>query len=268
MTNDTAYVRGRTSRKTGLSWAIFLNRYMHEVARHSLRPRTFNRNQEIFQKHIVPDLGIIKLHALRPDQVQALYARKLEDGLSKRTVQYIHAVLHKALNQALKWGLVTRNVSDLVEKPRPKRKTFKTWSAGEVNQFLDAVSDHRWYPISALAVYTGMRQGEILGLHREVVNLDDRILHVGHQINTVRGEGLVLSEPKSDKARRPITLPPSAVEILDSYFDPLGICSGLIFTTSTGKPISPRNLIRHFKAVIKETGLPEIRSVGPGGAIF
>lgn len=122
----------------------FLDRYMEDVARQSLRPRTYDRNYDIVGNHIKLDLGNIKLTALRPDQVQSFYTKKLNEGLSKRTVQYIHAVLHKALNQALRWGLVTRNVTDLVEKPRPKRKTFTRWSADEVNQFLEAVSNHRW----------------------------------------------------------------------------------------------------------------------------
>ena len=179
--------------------------------------------------------------------------------MSKRTVQYIHAVLHKALNQALKWGLVIRNVIDLVEKPRPKKKTFKTWSADEVNQFLSAVSDHRWYPIYTLAIYTGMRQGEILGLHREDINLEKGVINVRHQVSAIRGQGLVITEPKSEKARRPITLPSSALDILKSHLELIDGGPGLVFTTSTGRPNSPRNILRHFKVVIERTGLPEIR---------
>jgi len=237
----------------------FLDRYIDDVARHSLRPRTYDRNNDIVNNHIKPDLGNIKLSALRPDQVQSFYTKKLNEGLSKRTVQYIHAVLHKALNQALKWGLVARNVTDLVEKSRPKRKTFTTWSADEVNHFLDAVSDHRWYPIYAVAVYTGMRQGEILGLHRGNINCEQGVDNVRHQISAIRGQGLVITEPKSERARRPITLLPTALDILKSHLKLINEGPGLIFTTSTGRPISPRNVLRHFKLVIEQTGLPEIR---------
>ena len=237
----------------------FLDRYMEDVAKNSLRPRTYNRNIGIVRNHIKPELGNIKLNALRPDQVQSFYAEKLSEGLSKRTVQYIHAVLHKALNQALKWELVTRNVTDLVEKPRPKRKTFTTWSADEVNHFLEAVSTHRWYPIYVLAIYTGMRQGEILGLHREDINLERGAINVRHQVSAIRGQGLVITEPKSEKARRLITLPPSALQLLKSHLELIEDASGLVFTTSTGRPISPRNILRHFKKIIEQTGLPDIR---------
>ena len=237
----------------------FLDHYMEDVAKHSLRPRSYERHNSLVINHIKPELGNIRLNSLRPDQVQSFYTKKLNEGLSKRTVQYIHAVLHKALDQALKWGFVARNVTDLVEKPRPKRKEFTTWSADEVNRFLEAVTDHRWYPIYTLAVYTGMRQGEILGLYREDINLDRGVINVRHQVSAIPGQGLVISEPKSEKARRPITLPPSALDILETYLELVGVESGLVFMTSTGRPISPRNILRHFKSVVKKTGLPEIR---------
>lgn len=150
-------------------------------------------------------------------------------------------------------------MTDLVEKPRPKRKTFTTWSADEVNQFLEAVSDHRWYPIYALAIYTGMRQGEILGLHQEDINLEKGVINVRHQVSAIRDQGLVITEPKSEKARRPITLSQSVLDILKAHLELIDKGPGLVFTTSTGKPISPRNTLHHFKMIIEKTGLPEIR---------
>jgi len=83
----------------------YLNRYMADVAVHSLRPRTYERYSDLIRKHINPELGNIKLNELRPDQVQSFYTRKVNEGLSKATVQYIHAILHKSLKQALMWGL-------------------------------------------------------------------------------------------------------------------------------------------------------------------
>ena len=237
----------------------FLERYMEDVAIYSLRPRTYERYLGIIKNHIEPDIGRIKLHALRPDQVQTFYTKKLNEGLSKHTVRYIHAVLHKALNQAFRWSLVIRNVADLVEKPRLERKAISTWSADEVNRFLDAVSEHRWYPIYTLAVYTGMRQGEILGLHREDVDLGNGIINVKHQLSVIRRQGLVITEPKSEKARRPITISASVIDIIKHHLGLIDKGPGLLFTTSTGNPISPRNVLRHFKTVIEQTGLPEIR---------
>jgi integrase len=217
-------IRQRNQVKEGLYVAddqlragAYLDRYLEEVSVNQLRPRTYNRHYDLVNIHIKPEIGYIKLSALSAGQVQALYTKKLDEGLSKRTVQYIHAVLHKALNHALKLGLVVRNVTDLVEKPKPDKKIFQTWSIDEVIRFLDVVRDHRWYPIYVLAVYTGMRQGELLGIHREDIDLDKRVIQVRHQISAIRGRGLTITEPKSEKANRPVTLPTSAIQALEAY---------------------------------------------------
>ena len=121
----------------------FLNRYLKDVARHSIRPTTFTAYSNLVRLHINPVLGNIFLHQLRPDHVQSLYTQKINEGLSRRTVQYIHAVLHKALKQTFKWELVNRNVSDLVDVPKPRKKTFLVWTAEQVKQFLAAVEGHQ-----------------------------------------------------------------------------------------------------------------------------
>ena len=235
----------------------FLNRYLKDVARHSIRPTTFTAYSNLVRLHINPVLGNIFLHQLRPDHVQSLYTPKINEGLSRRTVQYIHAVLHKALKQAFKWELVNRNVSDLVDVPKPRKKTFLVWTAEQVKQFLAAVEGHQWYTIYILATFTGMRQGEILGLQISDVDLDNGIIQVRHQLTNIRGEGLTITRPKTEKSRRPITIPKTALKALKGH---LKFVEGdLIFTTRSGKPISPRNIVRHFKSVIEREGLPEIR---------
>ena len=228
----------------------FLDRYIEDVASHSLRPRSLERNISLVNLHIKPEIGNIRLTALRPDQVQRMYSKKLREGLSARTVEYIHAVLHKALKQAVKWGMVIRNVTDLVEKPKPKRKIFKTWNPDQVKQFLSAVEDHRFFRLYLLAIYTGMRQGELLGLHYE--DISNCTIHVKRQVSAIPGQGLVITEPKTEKSRRPISISTEVAEAI-------GAGEGLIFQTSSGRPVSPRNVLRHFKQVIAQEGLPDIR---------
>ena len=235
----------------------FLDRYMEDVASHSLRPRTYESHAGYVRNHIKPELGHLKLTSLRPDQVQAFYTKKLNEGLAKRTVQYMHAILHKALKQAMKWGLVVRNVTDLVDTPSPDRKPPEIWSPEQVNTFLEAVKEHRYFPIYVVAVYTGMRQGEILGIHKSDVDLEKGVIHVRYQIQPIRGKGLTVTEVKTKKSRRPVTIPSTALDVLKKHL--LTVDEGLIFTTSTGNPVSARNLYRHFKKVIKKTGLPDIR---------
>jgi integrase len=235
----------------------FLDDFMENVAKHSLRPRSYQRSRELVDYHIKPALGNVKLSSLDPRRVQAFYSSKLDKGLSKRTVQYIHSVLHRSLEQALRWGLVNRNVTDLVDKPKPDKKPVKTWSADEVNRFLRAVEDHRWYPIYILAVYTGMRQGELLGLHKSDVDLDKGVIHVKHQLSEIRGVGLVITEPKTERSRRPITLPATALQVLKNHLTDFE--GSLLFTTSTGNPIRASNIVQHLKKVTEEEGLPKIR---------
>jgi integrase len=110
-----------------------------------------------------------------------------------------------------------------------------------------------------LAVYTGLRQGEILGLHNEDIDLDNGVIKVKHQVTVVRGHGIVVTEPKSATSLRPVTLPQSAINALAHHLEQNSEVSGLVFTTTTGKPVSPRNVYRHFKIVTREIGLPEIR---------
>ncbi len=249
--------------------ADFFNRYMRDVAAHKLRPTTIQSHSSVVRLHIKPEIGNIKLVRLRPDHLQNLYTRKLESGLSRRMVQYIHSVIHVVLKQALRWGMVTRNVSDLVSPPTPKKKTFETFSPEQIREFLSAVEGHRWENIYILASATGMRESELLGLRWQDVDLEKGVLQVRQIVVYIVGQGLQFSQPKSEKSIRPITLPEYAIDALKDQKERQTLLiqsmgdkwkeHGLVFTTNIGTPISPRNMIRHFKQVIENTGLPDLR---------
>lgn len=234
----------------------FLDHYIEDVAKHSLRPRTLESHTGYIRNHIKPELGRIKLADLRPEQLQAFYTKKLNEGLARRTVEYLHAIIHKTLDQALRWGLVSRNVSDLVDPPRPKRKAPVIWNAEQIQTFLEAVEGHQYYPIYVVAVYTGMRQGEILGIHKQDVDLKSGTINVRHQLQPIKGKGLTVTQVKTDKSRRPVTLPETALTVLQEHLETLD--SGLIFTTSKGNPIWAQTLYRHFKNTTKKLGLPDV----------
>jgi integrase len=252
-----AIYAGNWVEKEKVTFEDFLNRYMDESARYTLRPTTFQSYLSLINHHILPEMGNIRLTALRPDHLQKLYADKLTGGLSKRTVQFIHSIIHKVLDNAFKQGLVSRNVSDLVDPPKVTKKPLNTWSTEQVKQFLLVIVDHKWEAIYTLAIATGMREGEILALHWE--DIKGNILSVRHSLQVIKGEGMVISEPKSDSSKRTINLPNYVYETLLKHQDKTGRTKGLVFTTSTGKPISPRNLVRDFKSLLAKHGLPEIR---------
>lgn len=256
-TQKSAVLKGTYVTDDKLTLGDFLDRYLEDVAKHSVRPKTFSTYKGYVDNHVKVELGKIKLASLRPDHVQAFYSKKLADGLSTRTVEQMHAILHKALKQALRWGLVNRNVTDLVSAPRPKRNPRQLWSVNQVNTFLKATETHPYYPIYLLAVYCGMRQSEILGIHREDVDLERGIINVRHTLQRVQGQGLIIQNVKSQKSKRAVVVPSTALKALRIHL--VNVERGLIFTTSKGTPVDARELVRHFKKVINEVGLPDTR---------
>jgi len=236
----------------------FLDRYMRDVAEHTLRPKTIEAYRYLIRMHIQPELGKIRLSQLRPEHLQSLYAQKLNSGLSRRTVQFAHSILHKVLGQALKWGLVVRNVADLVDPPRVKRKAPETLSAEQAVQFLEQVRSSRFYPMYCLA-FIGLREGEILGLHIEDFDVRNQTIAIRHAVQYLMGKGLVITEPKTEKARRQIKLPDFVYKALLAHCAGLSRKAGLMFTTANGTPFSPRNLFRDYKEQLKAGNLPDIR---------
>lgn len=239
----------------------FMANYMEVVGKHTLRPRTQEMQEVFVRVHINPALGKIKLKDLRPDHLQSFYSQKISSGLSKRTVQLLHVTLRTALKQAVKWGLVARNVTDLVQAPRPIKKAAPFYTKEQLNTFLDAVRGHRWYLIYLLLVYGGFREGEVLGIHNEDCDMVNRVINVRHTVITLKS-GLVIGEPKTKTSKRAVTLPKIAYDELKKHLEQLDRNQGLIFTTSTGGPISSRNLIRDFKKAISGAGLPDLNVHG------
>lgn len=233
----------------------FLDQYMISQEP-SLRPKTIDSYQYLIRKHITPELGNYKLTQLRPDMVQSFYTLKAKSGLSKRTVQYMHVVLHKALDQAMKWGLVMRNVTDLVDPPSPAKKSPVTWTVQQSKKFLEQVKNSRFYPMYALA-FIGLREGEILGLGVSDFNREAHTITVRQQVQYLPGKGLIISEPKTEAAKRTIKLPEFVYKALKNH--PINENQTLMFVTANNTPFSPRNFLRDFKEQSKAAELPEIR---------
>jgi integrase len=147
----------------------------------------------------------VKLSKLTPAHLQGFYRSKLDSGLSPRTVQYIHVVLHRALKQALRWGLVVRNVAEAVDPPRVPKKDITPLSPDQARTFLEAASGDRLEALYVLAIHTGMRQGELFSLRWHDVDLDAGV---------VRVRGI-----KSARSRRTVTLSETALDALRSHLE-------------------------------------------------
>lgn len=262
----------------------YLERWLSDAVKHATRPRTFQSYSELAAWYIVPTLGRHKLTALQPSHVQNLYADLLEQGrrtgggpLSTKTVRNVHGCLHSALEQAVKWGLVPRNVAGLVDPPRVRRKEIQALDNGQVRSLLAAADGTRWEALLTLAIATGMRQGELLGLKWSDVDLDTRALQVRRQL----GRDGTFAEPKTSKARRKVELPSYAVAALREHRarqNELRLKwgvewdgQGLVFCTLAGYrgkkaepdsgtrpggPLQARNVAREFHKLLERAQLP------------
>src|SRR5215208_6540690 len=183
----------------------YLDRWLNDSDRGSVRTSTYERHEQIVRLHLKPALGRVKLSKLTPAHVQGLYRDKLDSGLAPATVQKIHAVLHKALNQALKWNMIPRNVADAVKAPRPAPEEMHPLSPDEARKLIEAASGDKLEALYILAVHTGMRQGELLALKWENLDLNEGVIRIRHTLARSGGR-IALGEAKTKGSRRPIYL--------------------------------------------------------------
>jgi len=256
------------------SLCTYLAAWLAEVVRPGLAPKTHEGYVYIVGL-ITPALGKVPLDKLTPQHVQKLLNDLLAGGgtggrgLSPRTVQYARATLRRALGQALKWGLVTRNVATLIDPPKSRREEVQPYSEEEARRLLDAVTGDRLEALYTTALALGLRQGELLGLRWEDVDLAKGKLQVRQQVQQLRGQPPIIKTLKTRASRRDLDLPAALVERLAAHrerqrreFAAKGRDwpgAGLLFPSTAGTPLIPRNLTRHYKRLLRRAGLPERR---------
>jgi integrase len=206
--------------------------------------------------------------------VQTLYRDRLDSGLSPATVNKIHTVLHKALSQAVRWSLIPHNVTDAAKAPTPTPEEMRPLSPEEARRLLAAARGDRLEALYVLAVTTGMRRGELLGLKWSDVDLENATVSVRRTLmRTDNAKRIALGEPKTKKSRRTIRLTPHAAEVFGEhlqrqlrYMEILGdhySDQGLVLTTERGTPINPSNLRqRSLAPLLRKAELPHIRFHG------
>lgn len=245
------------------------------ATRATIRPSTWESYRQKVEVHIVPGLGNVQLAALTPGRVNAFYARLSENGrvdgqgLSARSVRYVHAVLRKALADAVRWGRVARNVAALADPPREQRRTqIQTWSTAELRAFLDQVTSDRlqamWRPLAS----TGMRRGEVLGLRWEDVDFELATLAVRRAWVEVNGRA-AWSDPKTARGRRVVALDPLTLADLRAHraqqaeerlaLGPAYDDGDLLFCETNGTPLNPAVVSKRFRRIVTELGVPAIR---------
>lgn len=260
----------------------WLDKWLSVYAKQRVDITSYGLYETLVRCHIKPSLGDIELQKLRPIDIQQVYAEKLKNGrldgssgLSAETVTRIHNILHSALKQAIKEGLITRNAVQAVDRPKIVRKEIKPLAREAVERFLGAARKDRLYALFVMAVGTGLRRGELLGLKWEDINLEKGTLSVRRTLARVKAENgltrtvLKLKEPKTGRSRRMIALATFVLQALKAhkarqaqeklFFGQKYHDNGLVFATEDGRPVDPRNFTRRYTKLMKEAKLEHTR---------
>ncbi|EJQ91283.1 site-specific integrase [Bacillus toyonensis] len=233
-----------------------------------VKKQTLNTYRWIVEKHIIPAIGDVELTKLNPMIIQGLYNKLTkEKALSDENIQKVHTLINDSLKKAERWGLIARNPAALVDRPKAVKKEITVWNVEEVRQFLKyAKKSGRYYIAFLLALTTGMRQGEILGLRWKDVDFENGCVRITQTLSSDGKDLLPYTKTKSGS--RTIDLPEETVIALKKHW--LFIRGerekhrsyknlDLVVCTEFGTPTHKSNIRRVFKSIIKKADIPKIR---------
>jgi integrase len=207
--------------------------------------------------HLVGGLGGGSLRLLSPLEVERFEQQLLASGRSAKTVANVHSVLHRALADAVRDGLVDRNVASLVSPPRAERPEMTTWTVAELKQFLRSVEGHRLYAAFVVLATTGMRRGEVLGLQRGDVDLARAELSVRRTVGVVDGR-IEIGPPKSASSRRLVALDTTTAAVLADHLEQRA-GPVWVFPGEGDGPLNPASFSTTFDRLVARAGVPRIR---------
>ena len=236
----------------------------------AVKPRTVDSYKSTVKNQIKPAMGAIRLDALNAHTIQGFY-NSLGDRLSAKTVKNTHGILHKALQQAVANGYISFNPADACIIPRAVRKELHPLDEAQISIFLQAIRGHRFEALFTITLFTGMREGEVLGLTWDAVDHEKGTLLINKQLQKDRGKcgEYRLVTTKNSKGRC-ITLAPFVVTLMKDvrrqqlrwrlqnarcWDNPMN----LVFTDELGGHLMPHTVYHRFKAVVEAMGCPEVR---------
>jgi len=252
---------------------ITVDRYIQDwlqAVQPTVRASTYSKYESALRLHVSPTLGRQPLARLTAQQVSQLYGDLLAAGLSPQSVVHVHRVLHRALRQAVRWGVLARNVTDLVDPPRVPRREMRVLTPEQVQVLLAGVRVGKLDALLTLATTTGMRQGELFGLRWSDVDLGKAHLTVRRSLVRAPGGGSTFAEPKTSGSTRRVQLSTLAVDALRRHWrrqqddrrraGAFWQDTDLVFTSRHGNPLNPQNLLqRDFYPLLARLELPKVR---------
>lgn len=255
---------------TSLTVGEWLDTWLKEY-KINLRPETKASYEMHIRIHLKPDLGKIRLNKLTTHQIQHLYNKLTnERGLSPKTVKNVHGALHAALEQAKINGYLRVNPSEGVTLPKKEKEELRIMDSDDVSTFLRAIEGDEYELPLFVALFTGLRQGELLGLTWDCVDFHKGTLLINKQHNRAKGEKDFHFSPLKNSRPRVLTPASAVMDALreqqrrqTQWATELGSAwdnsENLVFTTQTGRYINNKTLWMNFKRIVTELGMPELR---------
>lgn len=238
------------------------------MARPRIRPSTYRRYEQLVRTFLIPQLGKVRLSQLKPMQVQGVLNRASGSGLKPMTVHHIRAVLRTALNDALRWDLVTRNAAALAESPRQRRSEVAFLDADQARGFLASLGDDRYGPLYVLAMALGLRQGEALGLSWSDCDFETGTIRIRNALQRLDRQWSLV-DPKSESSRRTLPIPAivrSALQRQRALQAEQRLLAGtrwqetgFVFTSAVGTPLEGVNVTHRLQRALAAAGLPRLR---------
>jgi len=266
-----AYQDGLPTPNDRQTFGQFVERWIASVGP-TLRPKTAQNYAQLLRSHAIPEIGRIPLTKLRSTDLDRVYERRRKRGAAPRSILHLHRAIYRCLRYAERWGDVVRNVAALVDAPKVTRTEMRALNGEEARALMKVAEGDRLEALLIVALSTGMRSGEMLGLTWRAVDLDRGRISVVASLQPNSSHQLVLMEPKTPRSRRVIDVEPRVVAVLrrhraaqelarrvagDAWSSPI---PDLVFTSPTGAPIDGRVLIRSwFRPLLVKAGLPAIR---------
>ena len=256
---------GRGLEESEITLGEFLDRWLEMAAKPKLRDKSYRSYEGLLRRYIRPSIGDRVLSAVTPLDLQDAYQQLVNRGLSSRTVRYTHSVLRSAMRQAIRWRLLLQDPTEGAQLPRLGRREMRVLNIEQARIFLEDALKTHYGPVFAVALTTGMRPSEYLGLKWPDIDWERGTVGVVRTLEKVKGSWR-FADTKRDRSRRVIKLQEWVLENLK------GLHAGrlrpkcgtpeaadLVFTTPAGCPIHSDKLAQRFKATLREAGLPTIR---------
>jgi integrase len=235
----------------------------------SIRQNTARNYRRYAEQDILPVIGKMRLQNILPAHIRQLYLRMQAEGKGSRTIQLVHATLHCALKQAVRERLIGYNPMDAVERPKVETKEFHIFTESQARTFLEAARGHPYEALFYLALTTGLRKGELLGLMWEDVDWEKATLRIERQLQQAYSSSAVLVPTKTRSGRRQIKLGKIGLAMLETHRQRQEAQktlagdswkeNGMIFTTSIGTYASQSKVSKEFKQILNKNDLPDIR---------